>query len=480
MADPLSLIPQGEDYNELRSMLRILKRDFPQDYQGLINQDDRILNMVSDIDDGTRTDHQVRNDIAKHIIGIDALKAKYGITDEQAQDLLVGKEDGGANFSDIGKGVSGADQPESIPRNAKLVRIGNEYRVVWDLGGDLGWAWYSINADQLNNIYDTKTPAANFTFSNIDQFEGRFGDNQWGNVAEIDLKAEDPWEDLKSRIFNQFGFVPGLDSPEIRRLTLQGYFEGWTANQWLVEYRSTDYFNTLADGQRAWVGLSDSEKNQRITEKAFELSSLYREAYGTGIDPTDSALRDAALRIVSGVLTQEEWTFNTKNDAADVPESPEARLRREEDEAQLAEGNQIENLTALAGAQWRAWVGGSVPIPTSFAGDWGARLASGEASEADLESYLKSVSSARWGNKPNDVTWTDWASTYKSQIRNTLELGTLDDNDSLLTSILNSDLDGVDLEKAIRADNRYLNTRAFGGSLSSYAEQLGRDFGYIA
>ncbi len=374
----------------------------------------------------------------------------------------------------------GPKQPEALPRNAKLVKIGNEYRVVWDLGGDLGFAWYTINAEQLENIFDDKNPGAHFTFSNVEQFENQFGNFFWGDVAEIDLKAEDPWEDLKARIFNQFGFVPGLDDPEIKRLTLQGYFEGWTVNQWLVEYRKTEYFQSTTDTQRAWVGLSETEKNARIAEKAIELANLYRGFYGTGIDHTSSEIRDAALRIVSGVLLQDEWEFNTSNEAAQVDESPEARRRREEDEAQLDEGNQIENLTAFAEAQWRAWVGGGIPMPANFAADWGARLASKESSEADLETYLKGVSNARWSNKPENITWTDWASTYKSQIRNTLELGTVDDNDGLLSQILNSNLDGVDLERMIRADSRYLGTRAFGGSLSGYAEQLGRDFGYIA
>ncbi len=61
-----------------------------------------------------------------------------------------------------------------------------------------------------------------------------------------------------------------------------------------------------------------------------------------------------------------------------------------------------------------------------------------------------------------------------------MELGSLDDSDGLLNSILNSDLDGVNLERLIRADDRFLKTQSFGGSLSGYAEQLGRDFGYIA
>ncbi len=386
-------------------------------------------------------------------------------------------EEGGE--PDTGENPQGAGT-EALPRNSKLVRIGNTYRVVWDLGDNLGWAWYDITSEQLQNIYDTKTPTAHFTLSNMGQFEDRFGNNYWGNVAEVDLKAEDPWEDLKARIFSQFGYVPGFDDPEIRRLLIQGHFESWSQNEFTVAYSNTEYFNKLSNSERAWVGLSESEKNQRVRDQAAELTREYFNLYGTSISIDDPAILDAALQIQSGQITLDEWRYNARQEAEQIEESPAARQLREEEEAQLQEGNQIENLTNFAHDQWRAWVGGGIAMPTGFADDWGRRLAAGTVSEADLETYLKSVSSARWTNKPNDITWTDWASTYRSQIRETLELGSLDDNDSLLTQILNSDLDGVDLERMIRADSRYLKTRAFGGTLGSYAEQLGRDFGYIA
>ncbi len=389
----------------------------------------------------------------------------------------VDSEEGGDEGG--GENKEGATTP-ALPRNSKLVRIGSKYRVVWDLGDNLGWAWYDITTEQLQNIYDTKTPVAHFTLSNMGQFESRFGNNYWGNVAEVDLKAEDPWEDLKSRIFSNFGFVPGFDDPEIRRLLIQGHFEGWNQNEFTVAYSNTEYFNTLSNQQRAWFGLSEAEKSQRVRNQAAELTRDYFNLYGQSISADDPSILDAASKIQSGEMTIDEWRYNARLEAEGIDESPAARQIREEDEAQLAEGNQVEDLTDFAEDQWRAWVGGGITMPSGFATDWGSRLASGKSSEADLETYLKSVSSSRWSNKPADVTWIDWASTYKSQIRNTLELGTLNDNDSLLTQILNSDLDGVDLERLIRSDSRYLGTRAFGGTLSSYAEQLGRDFGYIA
>ncbi len=367
---------------------------------------------------------------------------------------------------------------EAIPRNAKLVKIGNTYRVIWDLGGGLGFAWYDINATQLKNIYDTATPNAHITLSNMGQFTGRFGNNYWGNIAEVELKAESPWEDLKTRIFQQFGFVPGLDDPEVRRLMVQGYFEGWNQNQFVVEYANTEYYQTTTNTQRAWFGLSEAEKSSRIGAKAAELTAEYFNLYGSVIDQNDPGIQDAALKISSGQITLAQWRYETRLAAEGEPESPAARRVREEEEAQLEEGNQIENLTAFAEDEWRQWVG-PVDMPAEFGRRWGNDLASGESSQADLESYLKEIATGRWQFKPPNLTWSDWSSTYKSQIRNTLELGSLSDSDSLLQSILSQDLTGIDLDQMIRADDRFKSTQTMFGELSSLADNLGRSFGFI-
>lgn len=475
MADPLSLVPSGDKYNNLRAALTVLKQDFPDQYQAVAG---RVQGWVDRIDSGSRTDDQTRDDIFQYVIGVDAIMEQYAISREQAEKVILGKNEGGLDIREVRSGAAGAAQPESLPRGAKLAKVGNSYRVVWELGGGLGWAWYTISGDQLKNIYDTKTPDAHFTLSNKGQFEARFGNNYWGNVAEVDLKAETPWQDLKGRIFNQFGWVPGFDDPQIRRLMVQGYFEGWDQNQWIVQYRQTDYFKNTTDAQRQWSGLSKAEKDQRIQNQAVELANQYESIWGRSISLNDSDIRDMALKIASGQSTLDQWVFNQRQAAAKEEGTPEERRRREEEEAQRAEGNEIENLTNFAADQWRAWVG-PVNMPKNFAEKWGADLASGKASEADLESYLKQISSGRWKHKPPDLTWEDWAASYKGEIRETLELGGLDDNDPLLKQVLTSDLEAMDLQQLIRGDGRFRQTRRMYGELSSQVEDMGRRFGFI-
>lgn len=398
--------------------------------------------------------------------------------DDGWEDASSGSGEGGGG-SEPASGGSTPSTTKALPRGSKLVKIGNNYRVIWQLGDGLGWAWYDISPQQLKEIYDTETPTANINLDNAGQFEAKYGNNYWGNVGEVNLNYDDPWQDLKERIFNQFGYVPGFDDKEIQRLLVQAFFEDWDQNQWTVEYRNTEYYQSTTDTQRRWVGLSEAQQNQLVADEAAQLKSLYQSIWSAEWAMDEAEINDAAFKIASGQTTRKQWEWDQRQAAAKEEGTLEANRRRQEQEELRAEGNQIENLAAYAEAQWRAWVG-PVDMPANFANRWGNDLASGKASEADLEAYLKRIATARWQYKPEDVTWEDWASTYKSQIKNTLELGSLDDSDPLLNSILNQDITGQDIEQMIRKDTRFRSTRRMYGELSSTVEDIGRRFGYIA
>ena len=101
MPDPLSLIPEGSQYDTLRSTLRILQRDFPEDYAGLVSQGSRITGWVTEIDSGTGRDaDQIRDDIVQFIIGPEAAQRVYGLNEAQFQQLILGANEGGINLGD--------------------------------------------------------------------------------------------------------------------------------------------------------------------------------------------------------------------------------------------------------------------------------------------------------------------------------------------------------------------------------------------
>ncbi len=100
-ADPLSLIPSGPEYATLRAVLAILKRDFPDKYAGLANQESRVQGWVDEIDSGTGRDaDQIRDDIVQHIITAEGAKRVYGLTQEEFELLVLGKNEGGIDLSE--------------------------------------------------------------------------------------------------------------------------------------------------------------------------------------------------------------------------------------------------------------------------------------------------------------------------------------------------------------------------------------------
>ena len=379
--------------------------------------------------------------------------------------------------------VSETGEPLALPPGVRLIRIeGGIYRLIWDLGDGLGAAWYSISRTQLQQIYGNNYwDYITDELPSVDSFRARYGNYYWGSVAEIDKTADDPWQDMRSRIFAQFGHVPGFDDSEIRRLILQGWFEGWSGDEFVANYQGTQYYQSLTENQRSWAVLSKAEQNEQVRVTATRLVDSYRSWWG--IDPpggiSNSSILSSAQAITSGAATFEEWEYNTKRGAERIADTPAARAVIEEKRAAGSREVTIENLTKFVQDQWRSWVG-PAPMPNGFSEEWGNRIFMKEQSEADLETRLKAIAQGRWTVKPIDVPWQDWAAPTKGLMQSLLELSSLDDGDSLLNTLLTQGYQGQDAVTTIRKDPRFLRTSTLRNELNNAVVSLGRQFGYIA
>lgn len=120
MPDPLSLIPQGDQYNVLRWTLQHLKAlddaGYGTNYAGLFNQPGRIEGWVKEIDspDGRDAD-QIRDDIVQYIIGPELAQEAYGLDEEGFQQLILGGNEGGINLGEQTIIPKTAPTPEPTP-----------------------------------------------------------------------------------------------------------------------------------------------------------------------------------------------------------------------------------------------------------------------------------------------------------------------------------------------------------------------------
>ena len=60
---------KSSKYSNTLAMLKIMQRDFPKKFKGLLNQPERMQEWRDRIDSGSRSDDQTRDDIAQHILG---------------------------------------------------------------------------------------------------------------------------------------------------------------------------------------------------------------------------------------------------------------------------------------------------------------------------------------------------------------------------------------------------------------------------
>ncbi len=369
---------------------------------------------------------------------------------------------------------------QALPTGAIVVQVGDEVRVLWDLGDGLGWAWYDADEEQLANLMGDDWEDEIFeVMPNESSFKTKYGDYYWGNVAEIDLRADTPWEDLQESVYDAFGPISGMDTPEIKRLILQGYFESWDTNQFLVHYRDSHYYQSLNDLQRAWSIKSEAERQSLIEAEAGRLLESYRSFWG--VDPAGglSELYADAERIASGNLSRSTWEYQTRRAAEAVDDTPAARDVTEEERARGEEEVTIENLGAYIAEQYRLWLG-PIEVDKGFQQYWAKNMYMNKLSEADLEAELKLIANGLYGEfKPENVTWSAWAAPWKGKINNLLETQIADD-DLLLDTILSNGMTGREATLAIRKDKRFLNTQTMLNELSEATADLGRQFGFVA
>lgn len=140
---------------------------------------------------------------------------------------------------------------------------------------------------------------------------------------------------------------------------------------------------------------------------------------------------------------------------------------------------QISDLKAGIRELWEAWMGPGEP-DENYLNQWANWIFNGKKGADDVETSIRAMAHGRWPNKPEDLTWTEWATPYKTKIQDMLEIPKLDNVDSLLTRALDSQVEGRDLDLLIRKDDRWQRTANYRDEYSRAAIELGRAFGYTA
>lgn len=317
MADPLSLIPEGKQYNELRWTLSILKQDFPQDYAGLANQESRIQSWVDDITAGRITADDKRDDIVKYIMDRETTKGVYGISDEEFDRLMLGANEGGIDFKDLTKrgGTIGSVKTGTktskgtatgVLAGGQTIRVGSNYYQVYEFPkGSKQYVSYQYNNLDMakaalgENFPHTTWTASNFNTRVIAQSDA---EEVVGEKGNWDTLTQDMMRDAAAAA----GITdPGLagriaSNPEMQQIMAMAVAGEWTPEQIRGEQRKTDFWkNELYPGIEQFYDMTDQP--ERAYKEYLNNASPYLNQLGYTKD-ADGSYKSTVKRMLDNEI----------------------------------------------------------------------------------------------------------------------------------------------------------------------------------
>jgi hypothetical protein len=230
MAVDINVLFAGDEYKTTLSMMKILKRDFPAKYEGLINQPERLQEWKDRIDSGDREDDQTRDDIAKYVIGEELLMSTYGIDAAEAQKVMLGGNEGGTNFGELTRGgtveergelevIKGTEPDPVDPPFVGTETEGDEVGLTILTGDEMKWfrdrgtgKWYveyglpnsnktvvfEADPDQLDMLFGEGFRPKDFQETSFSALVGREAVTFAGNISQMEGTGK--FEDEVSRV----------------------------------------------------------------------------------------------------------------------------------------------------------------------------------------------------------------------------------------------------------------------------------------
>jgi hypothetical protein len=255
--DWLSQIPK--DKKNLRSALELMRDLFPDAYakvnQGLI---DRSL---------AKDDDQARDDLFKYVVGSKAIQDVLGVDEATAEKLILGKDEGGINFSDMKDEVAAA-KPQGVLAGGQTIQVKGKdgttryYQVYQFPPGSDSWVSYQFNSEaQAEAALGKGFARTSFTEARFDQKALAQGQ------AEEVLGLGGSFQGLMDDITRDAATAAGIRDPsligkmlsdkEMQNIMAQAIAGDWTPEQVLAEQRRTKFWTeTLYPGISAFYGKS--------------------------------------------------------------------------------------------------------------------------------------------------------------------------------------------------------------------------------
>lgn len=240
--------------------------------------------------------------------------------------------------------------------------------------------------------------------------------------------------------------------------------------------KGTAYWKGSSDLQRQWNDLSDGEKALRVEEQKRLVADLWQRNVGEDLPWNDPRLTQWATQIASGqrgqggVLNEDILPIARQNS-----ESPRSRTERDESEAQLQRGNDIENKVSNVRSLFQKW---GIQATEGQYAQWAKDITEGTKSDEDLLGLLQTQSKILYPWKDPTVATDDASQPWLATFERVLERPSKGLFDPVVQKALNSGTPLWEFEQELKSRPEWMATKNARDDITQTMSHVGQMMGF--
>jgi len=375
----------------------------------------------------------VTQELYEQLTGEYTEKEKEGDTivepDTNVEDLNPSGPDGGT--TDDGTGVTdttfGAGQTSGntfasqIPAGGEIVKVGNDYYVLYNIPGTDMLLSYDATEADIKGLYPLDFDQQTFRTVSEDELSSAI---DFGNIAELYdprllSQGITPWEGFIDYLDKEAELRPWLADEEMVFVLAEATLEGRTVTE--AEWKTTDWWRTHTQAERDWLLLSQgksidelpADAQSKIQDDKIAIRNIMIQA---GIsNPPENLINWISTKFTTG-----EWSDTYSNDQILLLADPSRVGSLDNDLQDFIAGDTIEYDTTRAGEDrvqqlYKRYLG---PV----FGDINANLIAEEAGklrndpdyEQELITKLTAQKKSLFPQYGEDVTYEEFAAPWEN------------------------------------------------------------------
>lgn len=359
------------------------------------------------------------------LAGVNLTAGRQAVQNAQAQGLLGQTVDPSAYAGGAASGGTGATSPSGgsvdasalgpyqLPSDMHIVAVPSVGAVwaVYDAPGGVHIA-YAVHGTQAQ--YDQ----SKVTSLSIPDFQALHTVDA-GSANEIATTARDfgsfgaQWNSVVDGIMGKFN--PARNDPGVQGVLAEfASRPDMSPAELTNKLQATDWYRTHTQSELEWNSLGPAEQQKRKDETETQMADAWWQFAGVRVDATDPRIANYIDQVASGQMGIGAFAEKVvKAQASADPTSPYSRQTADEAKQKLQPGVDIENTAQNVKDLATKW---GVRWGEDAYQDWGRKITTNEASEADVLNALKQQAQVMYPWKdPNMDTATaaaPWIDTY--------------------------------------------------------------------